>query len=183
MIAGEKVARRQARKERKEARKITSEVPAMELPDGMTPAQMAAAISGREEAREAEPPRPAAGPPAAGEEAAAGSGGGGGGAVEEERREIAEMLAEENVVEMTEEDREKLTELDSLTGAPPSLAHSVPAAAPMVRPLLCLPACCKALMSCDVAAQACRGRRICCCFAFPCARPTRRSMATSTASS
>ena len=47
--AGDKVQRRQARKEKKAARKITSEVPQPELPDGMTPAQLAFKISRREE--------------------------------------------------------------------------------------------------------------------------------------
>lgn len=48
-------------------------------------------------------------------------------------KEIAALLAEENVVELGEDEREKLTELDSLTGCPTSndvLLYAVPVCAP-----------------------------------------------------
>ena len=48
-------------------------------------------------------------------------------------KEIAALLAEENIVELGEDEREKLTELDSLTGCPtPSdvLLYAVPVCAP-----------------------------------------------------
>lgn len=117
MTAGEKVQRRQMRKERKAERKITSEVPQVALPDGMTTAQLAAHISGRQEAGQpTDVVRTAASnEPAGAKEVPVPSSA----TTEEERKEIAEMLAEENVVDLTQEDKEKLTELDALTGACP----------------------------------------------------------------
>lgn len=101
--------RRQARKEKKAASRITLEVPQPGLPGGMTPAQLALKISQRnedvvgEDAQRGEPS-----PPRPGE--------GAGGIGTRDREEVEKVLAEENVVQITDADRDKLTELDSLTG-------------------------------------------------------------------
>jgi len=146
--SGDKARRRQERKEKKAARKITSEVPQPELPDGMTPAELAYKISHRSEASDA------------GGKAVADPQGGvkdGEAAIEadgskeesgvppedgtadrgapepSEKEEIAEILAEENIVDLSEADREKLTELDSLTGIPRAddlLLFAIPVCAP-----------------------------------------------------
>mmetsp|Transcript_12913 Transcript_12913/g.36330 ORF Transcript_12913/g.36330 Transcript_12913/m.36330 type:complete len:496 (-) Transcript_12913:42-1529(-) len=138
--AGQKVHHRQARKEKKAAKQFTSQVPQPELPDGLTPAQLAEKISGRSKQ----------GAQQGGQLNRVGSGLGGGNepaaesvvvttsqrpanGARAESQEVAELLAEENIVDLSEADREKLTELDSLTGMPrveDILLFCVPVCAP-----------------------------------------------------